>query len=163
MERDGTSHPASHVGPWRNWPACICPSLRFTWRVTRCRLSLLAGRASYISTSLLRNAADVSESIRLLYFVPSLESLLVSFAAFFFESDHEELCNFTATARQLWHVSNLVPLVGWNITSTPACNPLWFWGWILGQRAELNVKMIDTRDFLADITCCWNSFTSKRN
>lgn len=82
---------------------------------------------------------------------------------FFFLSDHEELCNFTATARQLWHVSNSVPLVGWNITSTPACNPLWFWGWILGQRAELNVKMIDTRDFLADITCCWNSFTSKRN
>lgn len=85
MERDGTSHPASHVGPWRNWPACICPSLRFTWRVTRSRLSLLAGRASHISTSLLRNAADVSESISLLYFVPSLESLLVSFAAFFFK------------------------------------------------------------------------------
>lgn len=85
MERDGTSHPASRVGPWRNWPACICPSLRFTWRVTRCRLSLLAGRASHISTSLLRNAADVSESISLLYFVPSLESLLVSFAAFFFK------------------------------------------------------------------------------
>lgn len=162
MERDGISHPASHVGPWRNWPACICPSLQFTWRVTRSRLSLLAGRASHISTSLLRNAADVSESMSLLYFVPSLESLLVSFATFF-ESDHEELCNFTATARQLWHVSNSVPLVGWNITSTPACNPLWFWGWILGQRAELNVKMIDTRDFLADITCCWNSFTSKRN
>lgn len=162
MERDGTSHPASHVGPPRNWPACICPSLQFTWRVTRSRLSLLAGRASHISTSLLRNAADVSESMSLLYFVPSLESLLVSFATFF-ESDHEELCNFTATARQLWHVSNLVPLVGWNITSTPACNPLWFWGWILGQRAELNVKMIDTRDFLADITYCPNSFTSKKN
>lgn len=85
MERDGISHPASHVGPPRNWPACICPSLRFTWRVTRSRLSLLAGRASHISTSLLRNAADVSESMRLLYFVPSLESLLVSFAAFFFK------------------------------------------------------------------------------
>lgn len=159
--------------PWRNWPACICPSLQFTWRVTRSRLSLLAGRGRWALWEHRTSVPVCWEILQMwanqyaFYISSRLWNLCSCHLLLFFESDHEELCNFTATARQLWHVFNSVPLVGWNITSTPLVTRCdsggevwdgeqsWMWKWSTPGTSSLTSLAAETPSQAKEIRPWW--------